>query len=234
MEITVDNRNNKPIKIEAAPGIDNVKVAADSVPVVAVPKKKRGRPSKKDANALIQAPKKRGRPPKAASAKKKVAKKATTKKAQTKRAKSVRGPGRPRKETATQPAVKSRKSKNLPDSKLYPMKLNAYQLLQYRTLIAEVGEAAAILKRSTDKVLNEQNKKIYQPLMVLLEQQRLDQQEHQKRIKKLADLQLKIGEKFGVTPENLHEYAINPENGVMLHDPPNKKEAVASPEKKDS
>lgn len=112
-------------------------------------------------------------------------------------------------------------------AELFPMKLKGLMALKYRALQAEVSEAQAIFKRAQDKVGNEQSKKIYQPLLILLERQSEAEVELSRRIEALARLQLEIGRKFGIEDAQMHEYVVDPTTGVMLHDPP--KEADQNP-----
>ena len=148
--------------------------------------------------------------------------KASKKKAQAKSGGNGNGKGVGKKKAAN---GRGRKRKSIAEP--FPMKLTGMLTLKYRALQAEVSEAQAIFKRARDKVENEQNKKVYQPLLILLERQAEAEMELKRRIDALARCQLDIGRKFGIPDAEMHEYVVDATTGVMLHDPP--KEAVQNP-----
>ena len=116
----------------------------------------------------------------------------------------------------------SKRRKRQSKAEPFPMRLTGMMSLKYRALLAELSEAEAVLRRTQDLVANEQSKKIYQPLLILLERQAEEQLEVKRRVAALIQHQKAVAAKFNVPLEQLHEYTIDPETGVMLHDPPKK------------
>lgn len=155
---------------------------------------------------------------------------ATTKKTAKKSAKKAPRKKAAKKAVRKSKATKTTKANGKPraSADLHPMKLTGMMAMKYRALHAELTAAQAEHKRAQDKVKNEQDKKVYQPLLILLEQQAETQQEVTRSMEALARHQIAVAQKFGVPKEKLHEYTIDPATGVMLHDPPKEKPGTAS------
>lgn len=108
-----------------------------------------------------------------------------------------------------------RKAKAVSKDKLFTHKLTGILYHEMRAAHAEVEAANKQVQLLTTHVLHEQQKQVHAPLVKLMQSRDAATRELQLRKQAFGAVQLKVGKKFGIPPEELQNWSFDTDSGVL-------------------
>ena len=102
----------------------------------------------------------------------------------------------------------------------YPMKVRGNLQLHLRAVAAEVGQLEAQVETATSKLdIMRRDPTLVKVFIAQQERRNLHEELKVKR-QEYAAVQLEVGEKLKIPPEELNQYTFDPDNGVVTYNGP--------------
>lgn len=152
-------------------------------------------------------------------------KKARTKKTVTKKATKKATKKVTKKVTKKATKKTGRKAKATSKDKLFTHKVTGMLFHEMRAACAEMEAANKQVQLLITHIAHESQKKVYEPLIRLMQSRDEAMRELALRKQTFGAVQLKLGKKFGIAPEELQNWSFDTESGVLSPPgPPPKKQ----------